>query len=153
MAAILLQLLTVLSLYIWFMRKYCLSLETKLASITRKRTAAACFSSGIYFLFRQKASSETSSAPTAEEWKQLEASVRQSYPAFVNGLASLNYPFSSIEYRVTLLLKLNFPLKEIAVLTCHSKEGISSIRRRLCQKLLPVDRPSPKEWDRFVQSL
>jgi hypothetical protein len=47
MAAILLQLLTVLSLYIWFMRKDCLSLETKLASITRKRTACCLAAEGL----------------------------------------------------------------------------------------------------------
>ena len=52
-----------------------------------------------------------------------------------------------------MLIKLELIPKDIALLLCKSKEAVSSIRRRLCQRILNSDKPSPKSWDEYVKSL
>jgi len=62
------------------------------------------------------------------------------------------YPMSPLEYNICLLLKMKISATNIAFLTCHSKESISSIRRRLYKKAFNKD-GSPSDWDAIISSL
>ena len=59
------------------------------------------------------------------------------------------YKLSTQELRVCLLLKANFKPSEIAVLTVHSKEAITSTRRRLYKKMTGLD-GTPEMLDELI---
>jgi hypothetical protein len=56
------------------------------------------------------------------------------------------------DYHVSLLIKVRFLPKDIALLTAHSKESVASTRSRLYQKVFGR-KGSSKDWDDFVLSL
>ena len=101
--------------------------------------------------FRDMAATD-GSLPTADDWRALEAAVGEAYPLFAERLLALGR-LSPIELQVTLLVKSRFQVKDIARLTCRGKETVSSIRRRLSEKALKSDHPTPKQWDEYVLSL
>lgn len=155
MIYIIFHLLTVIILYVIFLYRNRLSLENKIILLSQENNKAkpTIFTSTIFNRFKEMASVDHDNNPSPKDWAILEEMICESYPSFVNGVFSFHYSFSAIEYRVTLLVKLRFTVSEIAKLTCHSKEAISSIRRRLCQRLLKEELPEPRKWDIFVHSL
>ena len=90
--------------------------------------------------------------PDTDEWQELSEEINRCFPQFTNNLMLL-HQFSDIELKVTLLVKCGFLPKDIAYITMRSKESVTSIRRRLTQKVLKTNPPTPKEWDDFVNSL
>lgn len=86
-----------------------------------------------------------------EEWKQLEEAVNSTYPGFTEKLSGL-HQFSEHEMHVCLLIKIGVKPVDIGKLTNHSKESVSSTRRRLCEKILKEE-ASPQRWDGFILSL
>lgn len=76
------------------------------------------------------------------------------YPAFNTTLQSGRY-MSDLEWKVTMLIKLEFKPADIARCVHRSKETISSVRRRLFQKVFSAEKgkPSPKDWDEYIRSL
>lgn len=86
-----------------------------------------------------------------DDWKRLTELVDSIYSGFTGKLYSL-YRMNEHDYHVSLLIKIHLQPKEIATLTAHSKESVSSTRSRLYQKIFG-QKASPREWDDFILSL
>ena len=83
-----------------------------------------------------------------DEWQQLHQTVNAVYPNFREKLTSLT-PMNNFEYQVCLLLKIGVKPSEIASLTTHSRESVTSSRRRLYEKAMKKS-GKPSDWDALV---
>ncbi len=90
-------------------------------------------------------------SPTEEDWAELEKVVNEIYPCFTERLISL-CNINAHELHVSLLLKINTPLVQIALLTNHAKTSISASRRRLYKKAFDKQ-GHPDDWDKFIRTL
>lgn len=86
------------------------------------------------------------------DWDLLYKELEKCGGGFIMRLKSAGR-YSQTELRVSILIKLGFRPKEIALVVCKSKESVTSIRRRLSAKILNTPFPTPKQWDDFVLSL
>lgn len=89
-----------------------------------------------------------SEAPSEEEWQQFQEMIDRNCDGFSQRLSSV-YKLSQQELRVCLLIKARFKPSEIAILTVHSKEAITSTRRRLYKKMTGKD-GTPEMLDELV---
>ncbi len=85
------------------------------------------------------------------EWRELDEEVNRVYCGFGRKVREL-CRMSSHEYRVCLLIKIGVAPVNIAQMTNHSKEAITSVRRRLFYKAFG-EKASPAEWDKIIRSL
>ena len=90
----------------------------------------------------------TGSLMKAEEWQQVEHSLKTVYPGFTAQLQSL-YPMSDVEYHTCLLIKLRIPTKDIAAVLAREANTISSLRKRLYKKVFDRE-GGAKDWDDFI---
>jgi hypothetical protein len=90
-----------------------------------------------------------SEVPSEDEWMRFQAMIDRNCEGFAQRLSSV-YKLSTQELRVCLLIKANFKPSEIAVLTVHSKEAITSTRRRLYKKMTGLD-GTPEMLDEFIR--
>ena len=90
-------------------------------------------------------------AMTDEDFHILEDTLEKTHPGFVGQLRSF-HQFSPHEWRLSLLLKAGVSPINIARLTAHSKQSVSSSRARLYTKVFGK-KGSPNQWDEFIQSL
>ena len=86
-----------------------------------------------------------------DEWEQLHQTVNAIYPNFREKLTSLT-PMNNFEYQVCLLLKIGVKPSDIASLTTHSRESVTSSRRRLYEKAMKKS-GKPSDWDALVTIL
>ena len=86
-----------------------------------------------------------------DEWEQLHQTVNAVYPNFREKLTSLT-PMNNFEYQVCLLLKIGVKPSDIASLTTHSRESVTSSRRRLYEKAMKKS-GKPSDWDALVTIL
>lgn len=86
-----------------------------------------------------------------EDWKTLKETVNNVYDDFTEKL-NRYHKLSEHELHICLLLKINMSPVEIARLTSHTKESISSARRRLYEKVFK-EKGTPGKWDEFIASL
>lgn len=86
-----------------------------------------------------------------QEWTALGELVNSIYTDFTEKLYNL-YRMSDQDYHVSLLIKVRIQLKDIALLTAHSKESVASTRSRLYSKVFG-HKGSSKDWDDFILSL
>ena len=93
----------------------------------------------------------TGSLMKAEEWQQVEHSLKTVYPGFTAQLQSL-YPMSDVEYHTCLLIKLRIPTKDIAAVLAREANTISSLRKRLYKKVFDRE-GGAKDWDDFILSI
>ena len=89
---------------------------------------------------------------TVTDWRAIEQEIEQISPEFKMRLYNLCSKLSENEYPICLLIKLGFQPTEIAKLTLHSKESITSTRRRLYEKVFG-SKGSPKDWDEVIYTL
>lgn len=115
----------------------------------RERAEGDIFSSDIYLKI-QRLIVEGKNL-SEDDWQQLAMMVDGIYTGFTEKLYSL-YKLSANDYRVCLLVKIHIQPKDIAQLTSHSKESVSTTRSRLYQKVFGK-KGSAKEWDDFLLSL
>lgn len=94
----------------------------------------------------------TNKIPSDDSWKDLSQTILSVYPNFQDRLICCHH-LNETEYKVSMLIKLELKPKDIALLLCKSREAISSIRRRLCQRVLKMENASPKVWDEYIKSL
>lgn len=109
------------------------------------------FSSDIYKKFKEQ-SSLNNTHLDKKDWELLEKTILIYYHNFnekVGKLTSLN----NNEYRISLLLKCKFKPTEISKLICQSKENVTSVRRRLCQKHIDSQTATPQKWDQFINKI
>lgn len=86
-----------------------------------------------------------------EDWQELIKSIDETYSQFTQRLLEL-YPMKTIEMQVCLLIKIGLPPTQIAFITAHTKQAITSIRKRLCKKVFKRE-GSPEEWDIFIHAM
>ena len=95
---------------------------------------------------------ESKNIITENEWLTLTEKINQSFPDFINVLNKLPFKLSTYEFRVSILVKAKFSLKEISRLTNHSDTSVSMTRSRLYKKLTnTIGRAN--DWDKFIQSI
>lgn len=82
------------------------------------------------------------------DWDELTRIVDETYSNFTQRLYEL-YPIKDIEMRVCLLLKIGLSPTQIATITIRSKQAITSIRKRLYNKVFGKD-ATPEQWDNFI---
>lgn len=73
--------------------------------------------------------------PSDAEWKDLQGVVEKSLPDFYAKLSANEAQLTDQEWKVCLLVKLNFIPSELTVLLGLSKQRVTNIRTRLNQKL------------------
>ncbi len=86
-----------------------------------------------------------------EDFEELEQRIKPVYPNFTSRLRHLCH-MSAHEFRVCLLLKINVPPSQIAMVLCKEVSSISSTRSRLYNKVFGK-KGSSKEWDNFIATL
>ncbi len=87
-------------------------------------------------------------APSEDEWQRFQTMIDSQCDGFAQRLSSV-YKLSQQELRVCLLIKAQFKPSEIAILTVHSKEAITSTRRRLYKKMIGKD-GTPEMLDELI---
>lgn len=119
----------------------------------QEKDAQDClFCSEIYKKLQERANSARGEAYiTSEEWNIVKGFMSPAYPIFFERLYSLHTPNEN-ELHVCILLKLQFRQADIARLLQLKPESISSIRRRLYQKVTG-SKGSPEMWDKIIDSL
>jgi len=85
------------------------------------------------------------------DWESINIIFKDTLPYFENTLLQLT-PLTSIEWRVCMLLKLDFKPGEIAKLLNHSPNAITNIRSRLYKKVFKKDGNSAL-WDNFLKKI
>lgn len=94
---------------------------------------------------------KTSVSP--EEWEELHETIARVYPDFFNRLDSLVFPFKKDDMRMNMLIKTGFTPSNIAILLQRPVQSITTIRRRLAERILSSPKASPNIWDEFIISL
>lgn len=89
---------------------------------------------------------------SSEMWDELSKAVDNSYPEFTHKLINI-CGINNNEYRISLLIKIEFLPSEIATLLCKSRVAISSTRKRLSENIFTNETSSPKDWDEFIRLL
>lgn len=110
------------------------------------------FSSDLYKAFQARANSVRGDAYiNSQEWNLIKELIAPAYPTFFERLQSLHTPTDN-ELHVCILLKLRFRQADIARLLQLKPESISSIRKRLYQKVTG-SKGNPEMWDKIIHSL
>ena len=151
-----------IGVYVYLLRKRKQEIERKLTQIEEanalrpevvadamRQVEAEFFQSEYYLTLRRRIEAGENIMP--QEWKELDRQLKVVYPNFSNSLYGL-HNLSPTEYQVCMLLKIRTKPIEIAAVLNKEKSTISSIRTRLCKKVLGKE-GSGKDWDEFVLSL
>ena len=121
----------------------------RIESEKRERAEGDIFRSEVYLRIQRLAAEGRSMGE--EDWQQLAMLVDSVYTGFSEKLYSL-YKLTTYDYHVCLLVKIHVLPKDIALLTAHSKESVSTSRSRLDQKVFGK-KGSAKDWDDFLLSI
>lgn len=108
-------------------------------------------SSSIYQRIQFLLNNKESIGMNDEIWKELEEVVEQAYSGFLKRVEDL-CPLNWQERNLCLLLKAGFSPSNIAILTAHSKQSISSTRSRLYERSF-LEKGTPSQWDEFILSI
>ena len=108
-------------------------------------------SSSIYQRIQMRLNNKESIGMNDEIWKELEEVVEQAYNGFLKRIEDL-CPLNWQERNLCLLLKAGFTPSNIAILTAHSKQSISSTRSRLYERTF-LEKGTSSQWDEFIQSI
>ena len=88
---------------------------------------------------------------SANKWDSLAAYIETAHPLFKERIAEVT-KLKEFKYHVCLLVKAGFSISDIALLTQHSKEAVTSARRRMAEDAFGKS-SKPHEWDDFLHSL
>ena len=108
-------------------------------------------SSSIYQRIQMRLNNKESIGMNDEIWKELEEVVEQAHNGFLKRVEDL-CPLNWQERNLCLLLKAGFSPSNIAILTAHSKQSISSTRSRLYERTF-IEKGTPSQWDEFILSI
>lgn len=88
---------------------------------------------------------------TPKDWEELIVVINRTYNNFTGRLQTLYPSISEHELRICMLIKIAIPPVGIAKLTAHSKQAITSSRKKLYEKT--HNQPgTPDLWDNFIQN-
>ena len=107
--------------------------------------------SEVYAAFRSAIQNEKG-VTNKNLWQQLDDVINTAYPKFRTKLYYLNNGLKNDDYQICLLIKCNFSIREIALLTFRSKNAIINRRTRLYFKLFGIN-GTPNDLDRYILSL
>lgn len=105
--------------------------------------------SDIYLLFHN-ATIDSSIKIAESDWQALQEALNDTYADFTKRLKAL-HSINIIEEHVCLLIKIGFTPSGITHLVPLSKQGISSIRKRLYCKI-HGESGKPEDFDKFIRS-
>lgn len=88
---------------------------------------------------------------TEEDWHIIETQLQDTDPLFFERLSNI-YEFSTIEWRVSILIKLHVSPSSIANLVSRSNASISVCRKRLYTKVMAKEGKA-EDWDAFIRSI
>ena len=88
--------------------------------------------------------------PTDDEWETVCCLVEEYYPEMRD--LKYQYNFNTLEYRITVLLKIRMNLHEIMILTGKENGYLSTLRSRLYKKV-HGRKGSAKDFDRYIHQL
>ena len=108
-------------------------------------------SSSIYQRIQIRLNNKESIGMNDGIWKELEEVVEQAHNGFLKRVEDL-CPLNWQERNLCLLLKAGFSPSNIAILTAHSKQSISSTRSRLYERTF-LEKGTPSQWDEFILSI
>lgn len=103
----------------------------------------------IYIKFHEAA--ERGNKIQESDWAELQKRINNFYPDFFSALRLL-HPFKQHEIRVSMLVKINLRVSDIAIIMNKSRQSITSTRERCYIKALG-EKGSSSEWDEYIRSL
>lgn len=112
--------------------------EDKLSQLTE---------SGIYRLFHRARMEDV--RVTEEDWKSLREAIDEAYPNFVTRLYALVPKLSAIELQISLLIKINVSVTDIAYHVSRTKQAVAVSRARLYKKITGND-GSADQFDKYI---
>ncbi len=95
---------------------------------------------------------QTEEKMSDSEWSELFLLVDATYPNFKKGLLELCSRISLEELRICYLVKIDIPVKRIAILMNITSSGVSQCRRRLYKKLTK-EAENAEKFDSFIADL
>ena len=95
---------------------------------------------------------QTEEKMSYSEWSELFLLVDATYPNFKKGLLELCSRISLEELRICYLVKIDIPVKRIAILMNITSSGVSQCRRRLYKKLTK-EAENAEKFDSFIADL
>lgn len=126
--------------------------QDKIESEQETEAKDELFNSDLYERLRARANSARGEAYiTSGEWDTLKNLMTPAYPTFFTRLNFLHTPNEN-ELHVCILIKLQFRPADIARLLQLKPETISSIRKRLYQKVTG-EKGTSEQWDKIIHSL
>ena len=117
----------------------------------RQKQNVATFQTDIYQDLRRKLNGGDDRPMNSDDWERLQTMVMSAYPAFRHRLSDL-CRVSDHDYHVCMLLKIGMKPSDIARLTIHSDEAITSTRRRLYERAFGR-KGKPSDWDEIIKAL
>ena len=87
-----------------------------------------------------------------EDWLMLHKAILEKYPNFDSALHDLYAKIRTHDIRVSMLIKIGIKPVDIAYLTSHTEEAISSTRRRLYERAFNK-KGKPSDWDKTILSI
>lgn len=126
----------------------------ELASIEisdRRQAEQLVLNSNIYQRINQRLHDSKDYKMSEAEWYELESVIESAYKDFKKSIGNV-CKLKKQELRVCLLLKAGFSPINIALLTAHSRQSISSTRRRLYERTF-MEKGTPSQWDEFIKKI
>ncbi len=87
-----------------------------------------------------------------DDWAMLHDAIIERYPNFDSALHDLYANIKTQDIRVSMLIKIGIKPVDIAYLTSHTEEAISSTRRRLYERAFNK-KGKPSDWDKTILSI
>lgn len=87
-----------------------------------------------------------------DDWAMLHDAITERYPNFDSALHDLYANIKTQDIRVSMLIKIGIKPVDIAYLTSHTEEAISSTRRRLYERAFNK-KGRPSDWDKTILSI
>lgn len=93
--------------------------------------------------------------PPTQVWQQLYQTINEYIPTFYSSLLDVLGPLTESEYRLCILVRMNFRLSDIAVLIGSYKQQITNMKRRLLSRMMHTDVKGlhSADFDSFVQQI
>ena len=107
---------------------------------TNKQIIEAILSTPLLIELRKRLADKTNDHchPSENEWTEITKKVEKAFPHFSEGIFP-GHGISTYEYRVCILMKLNFSTTDIGRLTDKAQNTISMTKKRLAYKLLGAE--------------
>ena len=125
--------------------------ESKATNARSKQTDAQLKGTDIYHRFKHL-ETHVSESPQNEDWEQLEIAFDTIFPSFRGALNTSHLILTDKEYRLCMLVRLNFPSSVIANFINTSKSNVSMLRSRLLLKLYGVE-GTAREFDERIRAI